>query len=208
MNRAPISPPRGLAAIRALAALAVLVLAAPVTAERADRDKPVNIEADTMQYDDLKQVNVFTGNVTLTKGTIVIRADRLVLRQDPQGYQHGTAQGNPATFRQKREGVDQFVNGVARQLAYDGRTETVRLEDRASLKRLEQERVIDEVHGRLIVYDSRSEFFTVEGGGAASATPENPGGRVRVVIQPRGNAAEPPAPATLTPAERLAPPKR
>ena len=192
-------------ALHATLLVAIALAALPAFAERADRDKPINVEADSMQYDDLKQVNVFSGNVTLTKGTIVIRGDRLVLRQDPEGYQYGTAEGRPASFRQKRDGVEQFVVGVGRTLSYDGRTEKVRLEEQANLKRVERERVIDEVHGKVIVYDSRNEFFDVQGGGAAASSPENPSGRVRVVIQPRNAPAEPAAPGTLTPARTLEP---
>ncbi len=181
-----------------------LALTGAARAERADRDKPTQIESDSMQYDDVKQTTVFTGNVTLTKGSIVIRADRLVLRQDPEGYQHGSATGNPATFRQRRDLPDQVMTGSGQQLEYDGKTEIVRLRDKAQVKRLDRERVTDEVHGNLIVYDSRTEFITVESGGARAATPENPGGRVRVVIQPRAPAAAPaPAPVPLKPAERL-----
>lgn len=192
----------------------VLVVAAPflagqpALAERADRDKPVNIEADAMQYDDVRQVNVFTGKVTLTKGTILIRADRLVLREDAQGNVSGTAEGNPASFRQKREGVDQFIVGTGQQIHYEGRTETVRFEQRANMKRLENERVTDEVHGNLIVYDSRSEFFDVRSGGPSSATPENPTGRVRVVIQPKSTTAPQSTPAPLTPAQAIEPARR
>jgi len=187
----------------------VLAIASvPAAAERADRNKPVNVEADSMQYDDLKQVNTFTGNVTMVKGTIVIRAERLVIRQDPEGYQYGIAYGSPATFRQKREGVDQFIVGIGQQLDYDGKTETVRFQQRASLKRLEHERVTDEVHGNVIVYDSRTEFFSVESGGPASATAENPGGRVRVVIQPKTTEPEAPAAVPLKPSERVVAPQK
>jgi len=207
-RRAGFRRRRAAAPVRALLLAASLLAAAPATAERADRNKPITVEADSMSYDDLKQVNVFSGNVTLTKGTILIRADRLVLRQDAEGYQYGTATGNPASFRQKREGLDQFIAAAGRQIDYDGKSETVKIQQKANLKRLEKERVVDEVHGSLIVYDSRSEFFTVEGGGPASATPENPTGRVRVVIQPR--EAEQPAagPAPLAPAQRLEPSRR
>jgi lipopolysaccharide export system protein LptA len=193
------------------AALAALLLAAatPAGAERADRNKPINVEADRMQYDDLKQTNVFTGNVVLTKGTILLRADRLVVRQDPEGYQYGTATGNLAFFRQKREGVDQYVEGQARRIDYDGKAETFRLQQQATMRRTEKERVLDEVHGSEILYESRNDFFTVEGAGGAGASPENPGGRVRVIIQPREespvNTRSPGAPASLTPAEQLAP---
>jgi lipopolysaccharide export system protein LptA len=199
---------RGRGPLPWLAVAACLACAAPAFAERADRDKPVNIEADSMTYDDLKQLNVFTGNVTLTKGTIVIHANRLVLRQDPAGYQYATAIGNPATFRQKRDGVDQFIAGSAQQLDYDGKTETVKLQEKANLKRLERARVTDEVHGNLIVYDSRTEFFNVESGGPAAATPENPSGRVRVIIQPKNGGASAPAATQLTPAQTLETPRK
>lgn len=199
------------AAVRATLLLALAAgIAGPAVAEKADRNKPINVEADRMQYDDLKQINVFTGNVVLTKGTILLRADRLVIRQDAEGYQYGTATGNLAFFRQKRDGVDQYVEGQARQIDYDGKLETFRLQQQATMRRTEHDRVVDEVHGSDILYESRNEFFTVEGG-AAAASPGNPAGRVRVVIQPRETgAAAPPAAGeatTLKPAGQLAPPR-
>ena len=59
-----------------------------------------------MRYDDLKQTSVFTGNVVVTKGTIIIRGARIDVRQDPEGYQYGVvtaAPGKLAYFKQKRE---------------------------------------------------------------------------------------------------------
>jgi lipopolysaccharide export system protein LptA len=192
----------------ALAAALVLLTGlgvGPARAERADREKPTQIEADAMHYDDVRQTNVFAGKVTLTKGTLVIRADRIVMRQDAEGYQYAVATGDPATFRQKRDGGELYVQGRAQQLEYDGKAETIRFLERAHLKRLEGERVTDEVHGSVIVYDGRREVFTVDGGGGRAATPENPGGRVRVIIQPKAEprAATPapaPAPVPLRPA--------
>ncbi len=202
--------PGGTVALAALLLALSAISPGLAVAERADRNKPINVEADRMQYDDLKQVNVFSGNVVLTKGTILLRADRLVLRQDPEGFHYGTATGNLAYLRQKREGVDQYVEGQARQIDYNGKLETFRLQQQAMLRRTEHERVIDEVHGSDIFYESRNEFFTVEGGAAATG-PGNPAGRVRVIIQPRetGTAAPPAAgeATTLKPAGQLAPPR-
>src|SRR5690606_8305774 len=95
----------------AVVAAPLFGFSAPAIAEQAAPSQAVNRGADRMQYDDVKQINVFTGNVVLTKGTILLRADRHVIRQDPEGYQYGTATGNLAFFSQKREGVDQFVEG-------------------------------------------------------------------------------------------------
>ena len=174
-------------------ALAVLLAVAPTYAERADRYKPTNVEADRMQYDDLKQVTVFTGSVVMTKGTMVLRGDRVVLVQDPEGYQHGTATGKPASFRQKRDGVDEWVEGYGEEIEYDGKSETVRLTRKAKVRRLEGTRVVDEIDGAVIVYDSRTEQFAVEGGAASGPTAAG-GGRVRIVIQPRlGDPAKPAA---------------
>lgn len=194
-------------ALAVAAGLALVV--APVRAEKADRDKPINVEADRMQYDDLKQINVFTGNVVMTKGTIVIRADRVVVRQDPEGYQYGTAHGNAAklaSFRQKRDGgPDLYVEGYAIDLEYDGRRETVTLDQKASLRKLDRDRVTDEAQGNRIIYQSLSEFYTVESGGSATSS-SNPGGRVRVTLQPKtdpgpGGATPAPAPGSGAPLE-------
>jgi lipopolysaccharide export system protein LptA len=176
------------------ALLWALLAGTPALAEREDRYKATNVEADRMDYDDLKQVNVFTGSVVLTKGTITLRADRLILRQDPEGYQHATADGEPASFRQKRDGLDEWVEGYGEHVRYDGRTETLHLTGKARVRRLDGTRVIDEIEGAVIVYDSRTERFSVDG----AAGPAVPNGRVKVVIQPRLDDAASPGTGTGT----------
>ena len=64
----------------------VVFFGGPAFAEKADREKPMNVEADALRHDDLAQTSVFTGNVVLTKGTILIRGTRLEVRQDADGY--------------------------------------------------------------------------------------------------------------------------
>jgi lipopolysaccharide export system protein LptA len=162
--------------------IALALFCLPVQAERADRDKPTNIEADRLQYDDAKQITVFTGNVVLTKGTIVIRGDRLVLRQFADGLQTAVATGKRASFRQKREGMEQIINGFANEIDYDSRSETLKLTGDGLIKRLECDVVIDEITGGIIVYNSQTEQFTVDG----KAPGEN-SGRVRIIIQPRAD---------------------
>ena len=172
--------------------IAVCCAAAPAHAEKADRDKPVNIEAARMTYDDLRQVNIFEGSVVLTQGTLTILADRITVRQDPEGFQHGTADKGPdgfAYFRQKREGIDEIVQGWGDRIEYNAKAEKAEMLGRARFKRGD-----DDVRGNTIVYDGRTEFYSVIGGGALAATPNNPDGRVRAVIQPRtANAATPAA---------------
>jgi lipopolysaccharide export system protein LptA len=176
-------PPNRLFAAGLLIGIAALA-AAPALGERADRFRPTNVESDKLQYDDLKQISIFTGAVVLTRGTITLKGDRLILSQDPEGYQRGTVTGRLASFRQKRDGVDEWVEGYAEDIEYDGKTEKVRLTRKAKVRRLEGTRVVDEIDGAVIVYDSLTEQFEVDG--RTPTGPPAPGtGRVRVVIQPR-----------------------
>lgn len=187
----------------ALAACSALLFTTVSRAERADRDKPINLEADRVTVDDAKQVSVFEGNVVLTQGTLVIRGDRMEVRQDNDGFKHGTATGNLAYFRQKREGNDEHIEGWAERIEYDGRADKMQMFVRASMKRGE-----DEVRGNYISYDAATEFFQVTGGGAKAATPNNPDGRVRAVLQPKSKGKPPAtAPVSLNPAAQIGAPR-
>lgn len=187
-------------------ALALAVAAGPAVAERADRNKPMNVEADALRYDDLKQTSVFTGNVVVTKGTILIRGARIDVRQDPDGYQYGVvtaAPGKLAFYRQKREGVDEYIEGEGETIEYNGKTDQVKFIKRAEMRRIRGGSLADEVVGSLITYDNTTDVFTVDGGPASPAI----GGRVRAVLTPKPAASGPAAsgapPAQLRPSTTL-----
>jgi len=171
-------------------------LAAPAAAEKADRGKPLSIEADQPGTLDLiKQVVVFNGNVVVAQGTMAIRADKVEVRERPDGHRSATAlgtAGKPASFRQKREGVDETIEGQADRIEYDSRGDVVRFAGNAQVRRLRGGTPADEISGNLITYDNGNETFSVEGGASAPAAggasaPSS--GRVRVVITPRPEAA-------------------
>ena len=182
---------------------ALFLVAAPMAyAEKADRDKPINLESNTATVDDAKKVSVYEGNVVLTQGTLEIHADKLVIKEDAEGFQYGTAYGNLATFRQKREGYDEYIEGYALRIEYDSKKDLVQLFNQARMKRNQ-----DEARGNYISYDGKTEFFQVIGG-KETATPNNPRGRVRTVMQPKKKDAAPAAkPLPLKPAESIANPR-
>lgn len=160
--------------------LALLPIAA--LAELADRDQPVNIEADHATVDDRNKTHTFEGNVILTQGTLRLRGNRLVVTQGADGFQTGVATAAPgalATFRQRREGTQEYIEGEAERIEYDSRKEQVRLFTRAHVKSGG-----DEVSGDYIEYDALTENY------AASKLPSASDGsgdtRVRATIQPRG----------------------
>lgn len=159
-------------------------------AEKADADKPTNIEADQMSYDDVRQVNVFTGNVLLTRGTLTMKAHKMVVTQDPAGYQYATlyaGQGKLASFRQKRDGgQDLWIEGEAERIEYDNKADVAKLFSKAKMRRLEGKKVTDEVEGEFISYDNRTEFYAVNN--TPSDTSKPGAGRVKAIIQPRNDA--------------------
>jgi lipopolysaccharide export system protein LptA len=161
-------------------ALAAFLSAAPVLADKSDSNKPIQLEADRVTVDDAKQIATFTGNVVLTQGSLIIRGDKMEVRQDRLGFRQGTTWGNLAYFRQKREGTDDFIEGWAERIEYDSRADKVQMFNRAMLKRGD-----DEVRGNYISYDATTEFFQVTGGAPQSAGGTGSGGRVRAIMQPK-----------------------
>lgn len=179
-------------AVCALLALATL----PAVAERADSNQPMNIEADALRYEDKQQLSTFTGNVVVTKGSIVMRGARLEVRQDGSGHQSGTmfgASGKRAFFRQKREGVNEFIEGEADRIEYDGKTDIVHLVQHAEMRRLVGTTLQDNVSGDVIVYNNATEVYTVDGAPQAAGAAGK--GRVRATLAPRNTASQPPAAA-------------
>ena len=169
-------------------------------AEKADRDKPLNVEADALRYDDQKQTSVFSGGVVLTKGTILIRAAKIDVRQDAQGYQFGLISAEPgklAYFRQKREGLDEYFEGEGEVIEYDGRADTVRISSKAQLRRYRGATLADEFTGDVIVYNNTSDMFSIDGVQPKTGASAAPGGRIRAMLIPKPPAAS--APATSAP---------
>jgi lipopolysaccharide export system protein LptA len=178
----------------------------PASAENADRDKPMNAEADALRYDDLKQTSVFTGNVVITKGSTIIRGAQVDVKQDPEGYQQAiviAAPGKLAYYRKKRDGLDEFIEGEGERIEYDSRADVVKFIRSAVLRRYNGAVLADETTGSQINYDNKTDVFTVDGG-AQNRSATNPNGRIRALLSPRvaasaagGAAAAPTAPPAV-----------
>jgi lipopolysaccharide export system protein LptA len=168
------------------------VLAQPCLAERADREKPMHLEADGMVVDDARKVSTFTGNVQLVQGTMLIRGDKIVVVEGEDGLKVATVHGNTASFRQKREGLDEYVEGYGERIVYNERTEIVDFYVKARVVREG-----DDVRGEHITYNQKTEIFRVNSGSAGEdGVPK----RVRAVLQPKprsGAAAASAVPGTM-----------
>ncbi len=157
-------------------------------AEESDRDQPIELEADTVSVNDAKKISVYTGNVILNQGTLQIKADKMVVREDQDGFQHSTCTGTPSTpttFKQKRTGKNEWMQGSGQRIEYNARMDKVQLYTNAWVKRGE-----DVVTGDYISYDANAEYAEVIGG-----TKANPNGtvnsRVKATIQPKNKTTPP-----------------
>src|SRR5688572_29021592 len=176
--------------MRLLLHLSLVMITLPAWAEKGDQDKPTQIEANRMSADQTRRMNIFEGNVVLTKGTIAVRADRIVVRQDAEGYQTTTATGSPVRFKQKQDAKEgekegRWMDGEALRIEIDDRKQTIELFDNARVNRGG-----DEVAGNYIFVDQRSDFFSVSAGKGFKEGTTKEGaaqGRVRATIQPKAN---------------------
>lgn len=162
--------------------MCAVLLALPVHAEKADRSKPVNLEADTVTLDDIKKISVYQGNVILSQGTLTLHADRVQVTQNANGIDKISASGRPAAFRQKVDGREEFIEGFSERIEFDSANSQLELIGQAQLKRGG-----DELRGAQISYNSNTEFYKVVGQPDA----KTPSGRVRAVIRPKASIEQP-----------------
>jgi lipopolysaccharide export system protein LptA len=172
--------------LRRIACAALLAsLPAAVHAEKTDRDKPIQLEADTVTLDDLRKISVYQGNVILSQGTMMLRADRVQVTQNADGLERVSASGRPVAFRQKLDGRNEFIEGYADRVEYHGATSQLELIGQARLRRGD-----DELRGAQISYNAETEFYKVVGQAPDAQTPA---GRVRAVIRPKPRPPQPAA---------------
>ena len=161
--------------------LYILCLSSVILAEQADNDMPIEIESDSMIVDDNRSISIYKGDVILTQGTMIIRADQSTVREDKQGFQHSISVGNPTSFKQKRDGMDSFVEGKASRIEYDGHMDKVHLYDKASVKRGK-----DTVFGDYIIYDANAEIAQAMSGSTKNNSGKNSKKtRTRAIIIPK-----------------------
>ena len=140
--------------------LALAAAAGAVQAESADREKPIEINADNFQGDEVKQVAVYTGRVEVHQGTLEILGDKLTVTISPEGWRTITVNGNPVRMKERRDpktpGVDEWVHASGLTAVYDEKSDVITLSEVAKLARSENGLVKDSSAGEKIVYDLRT----------------------------------------------------
>jgi len=178
------SSPRLRPGMWSVALLGVALCGAPAAqAEKADREKNIEFQGDTGGGNAETKTGELVGHVIITQGTMSIQADRVTFKQNADNSLSATAYGNPVRFREKRDGADDYYEGYAQRIVYDGEKRFVELFDNALLKKAG-----DEIRSNYISYSAATENFSAEG--RPDAKPAGPGdaplgARVRGTFQPK-----------------------
>lgn len=122
---------------------------------KGDEIKPVQIEADQATLDQKQMETVFTGKILITRGSILIHADKGVADQNPKGDKTVTLFGSPVTFQQTMDD-GQLVTGQADKFDYATQTNLAVLTGRARIKKGN-----DMVTGSKITYNTKTQVYSV-----------------------------------------------
>ncbi len=178
---------------KTIISLCMLTTGWDANALESDKNKPTTIDANQMTYNEKSSVNVFTGNVLLTRGSLVIRGDKLTLTEAKDGTQHAKVEGSPARFKQQRDSANPadelLINGTGNVIEFDGTKSVVTLTGQASIQKSTNGQLTESITGSKITYEQNTEFLNVVGNPNSSGKT-----RVQAVIKPKT-----PATGTVSP---------
>lgn len=110
---------------RWLAIALLLILPISAQALQSDKDQPIDVEADGVDMNDSNGISIYKGNVVLTQGSIVIKADKVTVTQMGNGADKILAEGRPMTFRQETDGNKGTIKGQATKTEYHANSEII-----------------------------------------------------------------------------------
>ena len=162
----------------------LLTFSSTVMALTSDRNQPIELEADSADIDDLKGISIYTGNVILTQGSMVIKAYRLTLYNDKnRELEKAVAIGNDnklATFKQRPEGKNEDLKARASTMIYFLKKDKIHL-----LKKAHVRQGGDTFSGDKIIYDTKKETVIASSQKDKDGKIIQTGNRVRVTIKPK-----------------------
>lgn len=170
-----------LATVLALGPLALPGQGAAVAAV-GDKDAKTVVNSDRLDHNEKTGTTIFTGRVTLTKGTLILTGNRLELQQQPDGSVVALMDGGPAKFQQARATPGEFIRGNALQVRYESKIDVTTLIGEAIMRRENGGRLVDELVGDQLRYDNVTEQYR------AVARPD--AGRTQMTIMPRPNTGK------------------
>ena len=155
----------------------LIALPFAVSARSGDSQKPIEVEADSLEVREQENISIYEGNVKLKQGSLEISSDRLVIHfNQSRELELMEMTGAPARFRQLDDD-DREMRGRARQINYTESSSLLELLDDAYYSHAG-----DTIEGDLIRINTDDN--SIQAGSNDSSE------RVKMLIQPRqGNGS-------------------
>lgn len=156
------------------------------TSEQPAAEPDTLILSDTLDYDDVKKESIFTGNVIMTRGLMTLHSDKLIMREDAEGYQYGTATVEKGKVHIRQEDPEKFevIEAEGLRGEYNGKTEDLEMIGQAVITRYICGKPFDSIKGERVIYKQKTDTYQAFGGPNSAAA----GGRVRSLAKPRASA--------------------
>lgn len=160
-------------------------------AASSDQDKPVTIEANSAQLDDQSGSSIYSGNVSITQGSLHITADKVTAYHKEGDINKIVATGNPAHYEQAGDSKNSIAKASAATINYLTDEHKIVLAGNATL-----EQDGNTIQGQNITYDMKRKI----GSAASNAkTSKQEDGRVKMIFQPKSTPAKKQSADTKTP---------
>lgn len=155
-----------------LSGLLAILVCPGLHAVSNDKDQPIQVEADKLEVRDDDNISIYSGNVRLVQGSMLIKSDQLTIHfDDDKNLVLMEMKGSPATFRQLDDDNQEML-GQADKLEYHELESLLVLMGNARF-----DNNGDTIEGSIIRINTENDHIE-------AASPESDE-RVRVVIQPK-----------------------
>lgn len=145
-------------------------------AKTTDKEAPVHIEADQLEMRERDNVSIYTGHVKITKGSLKITGDKIVIKNKNGNVHQIRINGNPATFYQLND-LNEVISAESHQMNYQADTGLLELKEKALL--LKSQNKFSSEH---IIYDTLKDIVRAGKENSHLAPEEKP--RVKITIYP------------------------
>lgn len=158
---------------RLITIILLLQASLPFTAQALEGDvnKPIEVEADSVEIDEGSGKSIYKGNVILTQGSIRLAADKITVIQHENQSDKIIVIGSPALLTQKSENGKKPVKGRSTRMEYNVDSDILYLIGNATLTQDQ-----DTFKSDRIAYDRKKSL--IKGGTSAEGKQ-----RVRVTIK-------------------------
>ncbi len=168
---------------RTLSLLAALALSGAVQALPTDKSQPIHISADSASRNDQTGITLYTGQVEVSQGSMLINGESVELHQNASGVSVIIANGAPAHYQQRPKADQEITHAYGNTLNYNTLTQELTITGQAKVSQGS-----DTFSGDRIIYDMKKS--TVH----AFSDKRSKGSRVQMVIQPKPDNREPQEP--------------